>query len=439
MGIGSMVPVRVVLGIGGGIAAYKAAMLLRLFTESGHEVVAMPTAGALEFVGAPTFEALSGHPVHRSVFEDVPEVNHVRQGERADLVVIAPATADLLARLAAGRADDLLTATVLTATCPVVIAPAMHTQMWENPATRSNVATLRSYGHTVIEPAVGRLTGKDSGAGRLPEPAEIFRRALAATDPQALDPEDAARLAGLSLLVTAGGTREPLDPVRYLGNRSSGKQGIAIARAAADAGTSVDLLLAHTEIPDPEATPLLSHRHVSTAVQLQEAVQEGIRERHPDVVVMTAAVADFRPSAYAQTKIKKDPGTEEAPTLGLVRNPDILRGIVRDRETAPESGPRLIVGFAAETGSPGHSVSGLGRAKLESKGCDVLVVNQVGTEKVFGRDLTAATLLVREPDGSVSEQEVEGTKDRLATALLRVIARHPALAGAGEQERSSRA
>lgn len=408
---------RIVLGIGGGIAAYKAALLLRLFTEAGHDVVPVPTPAALEFVGAPTFEALSGHAVRTSVFEDVEAVNHVRQAERADLVVVAPATADLLARLAHGRADDLLTATVLTARCPVVLAPAMHTQMWENPATRANVATLRSYGHTVIDPAVGRLTGPDSGAGRLPEPEEIFRRALGA----ASSGTDEPLLAGRKVLVTAGGTREPLDPVRFLGNRSSGKQGIAVARAALAAGAQVRLLLAHTEVPDPAPAAGLEVRHVSTALQLQEAVRESLADWSPEAVVMAAAVADFRPARYEDAKIKKDPRTQDAPAVDLVRNPDILRGIVEDRGAGRDP---LIVGFAAETGSPDATVEELGRAKLASKGCDLLVLNEVGTDKVFGRDDTAAHILAPE----APDEEVRGCKDDLARALVRRIASHPVIA-----------
>ncbi|WP_129657931.1 bifunctional phosphopantothenoylcysteine decarboxylase/phosphopantothenate synthase [Rothia halotolerans] len=445
---------RIILGIGGGIAAYKAAMLLRLFSEAGHDVVPMPTDSALRFVGAPTFEALSGHPVRVSVFEDVETVNHVRQGEQADLIVVAPATADLLARLAAGRADDLLTGTVLTATCPVVIAPAMHTQMWENPATRRNVEILRGYGYTVVEPAVGRLTGRDSGAGRLPEPAEIRDAALAAhagTRPRAtarteVRPQTAGHagpradderagdrtpggprregpLGGRRVVVTAGGTREPLDPVRFLGNRSSGKQGIAVARAALDAGAEVTLLLAHTEVPAPAEEAGLTIRSVGTALELREAVFAALAEQPADALVMTAAVADFRPGAYRESKIKKDPEATDAPVIELVRNPDILREVVQRRgEGGPA--PALIVGFAAETGSEEASVAELGRAKLCSKGSDVLVVNQVGTDLVFGSDRTAATILVRR--GSETEEtDVAGGKDDLARRLVELMASHP--------------
>ncbi|WP_269928174.1 bifunctional phosphopantothenoylcysteine decarboxylase/phosphopantothenate--cysteine ligase CoaBC [Kocuria massiliensis] len=410
---------RIILGIGGGIAAYKAAMLLRLFTEQGHDVVPMPTRSALRFVGEPTWEALSGHPVNTSVFEDVESVNHVRQAERADLVVVAPATADLMARVVGGRADDLLSATILTATCPVVFAPAMHTQMWENPATRRNVAQLREDGYTVIDPAVGRLTGHDSGAGRLPDPREIYRRVLAAASSAGAALPD---LTGCRLVVTAGGTREALDPVRYLGNRSSGKQGIAIAQAAADLGASVELILAHTEVSAPEGSEKLRIRRVSSALELENAVGEVLGDgRSVDGVIMTAAVADFRPRSVAVSKIKKDPSADDAPTLELVRNPDILRGLV-EAKSRGEHGA-FLVGFAAETGSEEHTVAELGESKLVSKGADMLVVNEVGTDLVFGQDQTAATILVREAE-EIRSEAVVGTKIDLARRLMTRVASH---------------
>lgn len=411
---------RIVLGIGGGIAAYKAAMLLRLFSEAGHEVVAMPTPTALRFVGADTWEALSGHPVSTSVHERVDEVNHVRQAEAADLLVIAPATADLLSRLATGRADDLLAATVLTATCPVLLAPAMHTQMWQNPATQENVETLRRRGHTVLEPAVGRLTGTDSGAGRLPEPEQIRDAALAVAAGQDASPD----LTGRTLLVSAGGTREALDPVRYLGNRSSGKQGLAVAVAAARAGAQVCLVAAHLEVPLSQGVPGLSVRQVSSALELKEAMEQERSRLAPDAIVMTAAVADFRPARTEQTKIKKDPATTGAPSLELVRNPDVLHGLVQSRNQ--QGTGELIVGFAAETGSAEATVAELGRQKLARKGCDVLVLNQVGTDKVFGKDTTEATILVAARESSAeacpSEEMVSGTKQHLAARLLAVLA-----------------
>lgn len=397
-------------------------MLLRLFSESGHDVVAMPTESALEFVGAPTWEALSGHPVRTSVFEDVEAVNHVRQAENADLLVVAPATADLMARVAAGRADDLLTATILTARCPVVFAPAMHTQMWENPATRRNVRTLRDFGHTVIEPSVGRLTGRDSGAGRLPEPAEIFAQSLAAHDEATSAAGKSCELEGLRFVVTAGGTREALDPVRYLGNRSSGKQGIAIAQEAAARGADVRLILAHTEVPEPAPTERLGITRVSSALELQEAVDEATIRDEADVLVMAAAVADFRPRARSGTKIKKDPSREDAPTLELVRNPDILKGLVDAKEAGRHRA--LLVGFAAETGSTEHTVAELGHQKLESKGCDLLVVNEVGTDLVFGKDETVATILERAGSAQTQGEEVRGSKADLARRLVTRAASH---------------
>src|SRR3954447_12857891 len=287
---------RVVLGVSGGIAAYKAAELLRRFTESGHDVTVVPTAAALRFVGAPTWAALSGKPVSVEVWDDVHEVPHVRIGQTADLVVVAPATADLLAKAAHGLADDLLTNTLLTARCPVVFAPAMHTEMWEHPATVANVATLRARGALVIEPAVGRLTGVDTGKGRLPDPAEIFALATLVLRRGAVT----ADFAGRHVVVTAGGTREPLDPVRFLGNRSSGKQGYAFARTALARGARVTLVAANVELPDPAGVTV---RAVGTTEELRKPTVEAAADA--DVVVMAAAPADFRPASYQATKIKK--------------------------------------------------------------------------------------------------------------------------------------
>lgn len=366
---------KVVLGVSGGIAAYKACELLRRLTESGHDVRVVPTQSALHFVGAATWSALSGHPVSTDVWSDVHEVPHVRIGQGADLVVVAPATADMLAKAAHGLADDLLTNTLLTARCPVVFAPAMHTEMWEHPATQENVATLRRRGAVVIEPAVGRLTGVDTGKGRLPEPGEIFEvcrrvlaRGVAAPD-----------LAGRHVVVSAGGTREPLDPVRYLGNRSSGKQGYALARTAAARGARVTLIEANTGIADPAGVDVV---HVGTAVQLREAVLKAAADA--DAVVMAAAVADFRPAAYAEGKIKKKDGQEPAPIV-LVRNPDILAEISTERARPGQ----VVVGFAAET----DDVLANGREKLRRKGCDLLVVNEVGERKTFGSEENEAVVL----------------------------------------------
>jgi phosphopantothenoylcysteine decarboxylase/phosphopantothenate--cysteine ligase len=366
---------KVVLGVSGGIAAYKACEVLRLLTESGHDVRVVPTTSALHFVGAATWSALSGHPVSTEVWSDVHQVPHVRIGQRADLVLVAPATADLLAQAAHGLAGDLLTNTLLTARCPVVFAPAMHTEMWEHPATRENVATLRRRGALVIEPAVGRLTGADTGKGRLPDPGEIFEvcRQVLARGITAPD------LAGRHLVVSAGGTREPLDPVRYLGNRSSGKQGYALARTAVARGARVTLIEANTGLPDPAGADVV---HIGTAVQLREAVIKAAADA--DVVVMAAAVADFRPAAYAEGKIKKKDGQEPEP-IGLVRNPDILAEISAERATPGQ----IIVGFAAET----DDVLANGRRKLRSKGCDLLVVNEVGERRTFGAEENEAVVL----------------------------------------------
>ena len=392
---------RIVLGVSGGIAAYKACSLLRLFTEAGHDVTVVPTAAALQFVGAPTWSALSGKPVQTDVWTSVHEVPHVRLGQGADLVVVAPATADLLARAAAGMADDLLTTTLLTARCPVVMAPAMHTEMWDHPATQANVVTLTERGVHVIPPASGRLTGADTGPGRLPEPEELYavcERILAhhrsGGGPQSGlggIPQGAAQrlpLAGRRVVVSAGGTREPLDPVRYLGNRSSGKQGYALAAVAARRGADVTLVSANTALTPPPGVAVVP---VQSALDLQEAVMEAADTA--DVVVMAAAVADFRPRDYQGTKIKKshDPGDPDAaPTIELVRNPDILAGLVAARG---EDASPVIVGFAAETGDDEASVLEHGRAKLDRKGCDLLVVNEVGESKTFGEDQNTVHIL----------------------------------------------
>lgn len=460
---------RIIVGIGGGIAAYKAAMLLRLFAKNGDEVIAMPTPNATKFVGVPTLEALSGNPVSTDVFDRVPEVNHVRQAERADAVVIAPATADLLARLAAGRADDLLSSTVLTTHAPVILAPAMHTQMWEHPATQANVQTLRSWGYHVIEPAIGRLTGPDSGPGRMPDPEDIFTVALdviarfpkgqvhpvytpgyAPTEPLYTGTEQermaAARaatltsallgqtepgqvagasesprgpLAGRLVVITAGGTREALDPVRFLGNRSTGKQGVALAEAARDLGATVHLIGANLEVPAPEGVQVT---RVVSALELREATLEA--SAAADVLIMSAAVADFRPAEFAEFKIKKSADSEDAPVIQLVRNPDILREVVVRRQQAREAGestlgPKLIVGFAAETGSVEKTPLELGREKLQRKGTDFLAVNAVGVNRGFGTDDNTITLLSTLNDEA---PVFSGSKKELSVRLLEHVA-----------------
>ncbi|MFI8286400.1 bifunctional phosphopantothenoylcysteine decarboxylase/phosphopantothenate--cysteine ligase CoaBC [Streptomyces albidoflavus] len=393
--------IRVVLGVTGGIAAYKACELLRRFTEAGHTVRVVPTASALHFVGAPTWSALSGQPVSTEVWDDVHEVPHVRIGQQADLVVVAPATADVLAKAAHGLADDLLTNTLLTARCPVVFAPAMHTEMWEHPATRENVATLRRRGAVVIEPAVGRLTGADSGKGRLPDPGEIYELCLRVGERGTADRD----LAGRHVVVSAGGTREPLDPVRFLGNRSSGKQGYALARTAAARGARVTLLSANAALPDPAGVDVV---HVTTATELRDAVRQAAGTA--DAVVMAAAVADFRPAAYATGKIKKQEGKEPEP-VALVRNPDILAELAADRARAGQ----LIVGFAAET----DDILANGRAKLRRKGCDLLVVNEVGENKTFGAEESEAVVLAA--DGSETPVPY-GRKENLADTVWDLVA-----------------
>ncbi|MEU3189668.1 bifunctional phosphopantothenoylcysteine decarboxylase/phosphopantothenate--cysteine ligase CoaBC [Streptomyces sp. NPDC006992] len=394
---------RVVLGVSGGIAAYKACELARRLTESGHDVRAVPTASALHFVGAATWSALTGHPVATEVWDTVHEVPHVRIGQGADLVVVAPATADLLAKAAHGLADDLLTNTLLTARCPVVFAPAMHTEMWEHPATRENVATLRRRGALVVEPAVGRLTGKDTGKGRLPDPEALFEvcRRVLQRGADGVGPD----LAGRHVVVSAGGTREPLDPVRFLGNRSSGKQGYALARTAAARGARVTLVSANSALPDPAGVDLV---RVGSAEELRTAVTSAAADA--DAVVMAAAVADFRPAAYVTGKIKKKAGQEPEP-LALARNPDILAELAAHR-TRPG---QVVVGFAAET----DRVLEHGRAKLAAKGCDLLVVNEVGEGRTFGSAENEAVVLGT--DGSETPVP-HGPKEALADTVWDLIA-----------------
>jgi phosphopantothenoylcysteine decarboxylase/phosphopantothenate--cysteine ligase len=403
---------RIVVGVAGGIAAYKACSVVRQLTEAGHSVRVVPTESALKFVGAATFEALSGQPVHTGVFTDVPSVQHVQIGKQADLVVVAPATADLLARAVAGRADDLLTATLLTARCPVLFAPAMHTEMWQHPATMENVATLRKRGAVVLEPASGRLTGADTGPGRLPEPEEIAALAellLARSDALPYD------LAGYRMLVTAGGTREAIDPVRFIGNRSSGKQGYAVARVAAQRGAEVTLIAGHTVgLPDPAGVHVV---HISSAEQLKDAVAKHAPDAH--VLVMSAAVADFRPSHVATTKIKKTSEPTRDPVIELTRTDDVLAGAVLARREGQLPNMRAIVGFAAETGDAAGDVLFHARAKLARKACDLLVVNAVGEGRAFEVDHNDGWLLGA--DGTEIALE-HGTKALMSSRIVDAIA-----------------
>lgn len=396
-------PLNIVVGITGGIAAYKAVGVVRALVLAGHDVHVVPTEGALRFVGKPTLEAISRNPVYTDLYEGVAQVRHVAIGQAADLIVIAPATANTIAKLAAGLADDLLGNTVLASEAPIVIAPAMHTEMWGNPATRANIATLRERGVVVVGPAVGQLTGADSGPGRMEEPETIVAAALAAAG-AAGAPGD---LAGRRVVVTAGGTREPLDPVRFLGNRSSGKQGIAIAEAARARGANVTLVAANLEVAEPGGCDI---RLVSTAAELRDAVREAAVGA--DVVVMAAAVADYRPAAVSESKIKKD-GSDRGLTLELVRNPDILAEL----GAAPHDGT-LLVGFAAETEADPERLLELGRAKRRAKGADLLVVNRVGWTDGFAAEENTVVVLGRD-DRVVTE--VHGTKSSVAHAIMDVV------------------
>lgn len=366
----------------------------------------MPTESALNFVGAATFEALSGQHVSTGVFDRVHEVQHVRVGQEADLVVIAPATADLMARLAAGRADDLLTATCLVASCPVVVAPAMHTEMWNHRATRANVATLRDRGVTVLEPAHGRLTGPDTGAGRLPDPEQIVALSLLRLAGRDL-PQD---LSGRRVLITAGGTRESIDPVRYLGNHSSGRQGFALAEVAAQRGAEVTLIAGATdELPIPCGAEVI---RISSARELAKEID--CRAADQDIIIMAAAVADYRPTVTAPAKLKKT--SESAPTgIELTENPDILAGLIAARREGRVPEDTVIVGFAAETGDDSGSVLDHAIRKIRRKGCDLLMCNDVGSGKVFGRSRNRGWLIT--PDGSVVEVP-DGTKLEVASLLL---------------------
>ena len=391
---------RIVLGVSGGIAAYKACELLRRLQSVGHEVTVVPTAAALEFVGVSTWAALSGRPVHTSVFDDVHLVPHVKIGQEVDLVFVAPASADLLARAATGRADDLLTNVLLTAHCPVIFAPAMHTEMWLHPATQANVSTLRSRGAVVVRPDVGRLTGPDAGVGRLPDPAELFAVAVAVL----ADPDIAVRAAGqdmadLKVVVSAGGTREHLDPVRFLGNSSSGLMGWALARAAALRGAEVRLVAANVGMPAPPGTEVEA---VGSTADLAQAM--AVVAKDADIAIMAAAPADFTPAAASDTKIKKsaDGGLE----LTLVQTVDVLASLVAARTDSQQ----VLVGFAAETPGDGQTLIDLGRAKLARKGCDLLVLNEVGPNLVFGQPDNKIILLTRE--GATGP--IAGSKDTLA-------------------------
>jgi phosphopantothenoylcysteine decarboxylase/phosphopantothenate--cysteine ligase len=396
--------VNVVVGITGGIAAYKAVGVVRALVLAGHDVHVVATEAALRFVGRPTLEAISRNPVHDELYEGVAEVRHVAIGQAADVIVVAPATANTIARLATGLADDLLGTTILASTAPLVIAPAMHTEMWQNPATVHNVALLRERGVSVVGPGSGQLTGADSGPGRMAEPDEIVSATLAAVERAGRPSQD---LAGRRIVVTAGGTREPIDPVRFIGNRSTGKQGVAIAAAAAARGAHVVLIGANLEVPAPSTVRLES---VGSAEELAVATRAAAADA--DVVIMAAAVADYRPASVAEEKIKKDRQGDELDIM-LVRNPDILAGLARDKPAR-----QVLVGFAAETERDTAKLLELGRAKLARKDCDFLVLNRVGPDEGFAVDDNTVTVLNRAGDIVL---ETSGSKSSVAGRLLDLL------------------
>ncbi|WP_334592871.1 bifunctional phosphopantothenoylcysteine decarboxylase/phosphopantothenate--cysteine ligase CoaBC [Salinibacterium sp. CAN_S4] len=390
---------NVVVGITGGIAAYKAVGIVRAFVLAGHDVHVVATENALRFVGRPTLEAISRNLVHSDLYDGVAEVRHVAIGQAAELIVVAPATANSIAKLAGGFADDLLGNTILASTAPIVIAPAMHTEMWQNPATVANVQLLRDRGVTVVGPAVGQLTGADSGPGRMSEVDDIVAAALSTVTPQDLK--------GRRILVTAGGTREPLDPVRFIGNRSSGRQGVAIATAAAARGAEVTLIAANLEVGHPPSIHVIA---VSTTAELATAVSSAATEN--DVVIMAAAVADYRPERVAESKIKKD-SQGDVLDLRLIRNPDILMSLAEHRIPG-----QLIVGFAAETEPDDTALLAIGREKIARKGSDLLVINRVGWTEGFASADNSVSVL--DATGAVVTA-TNGTKLSVANRILDLV------------------
>ncbi len=403
---------RIVLGVSGGIAAYKSCEVLRRLRDDGHDVTVVPTENALRFVGETTFAALSGRPVATDVFTEASAIPHVRLGRDADLVLVVPATADLLARQAAGRADDLLTNVLLTATCPVLVCPAMHTEMWQHPATRNNVETLRSRGIVVLDPASGRLAGPDSGVGRLPEPMEIVGIAETLLDADVAGRASGHDLAGLSVVVSAGGTHEAIDPVRFIGNASSGRMGVEIARAAALRGARVTLVAAHLDVAPPSSVDV---RRVSSTGDLAAAMAEAAADS--DVVVMAAAPADFTPRERSYSKLKKS--GDDGLTLEFAQTTDVLAGLVRTRREG-----QIIVGFAAETIPDEAALAAAGHAKLLRKGADLLVVNDVSDHKVFGMSDTVVMIV----DAAGVRDRVAASKAVVAHRILDAVLRHRATA-----------
>jgi phosphopantothenoylcysteine decarboxylase/phosphopantothenate--cysteine ligase len=385
----SLIGREVVLGIGGGIAAYKSCELLRRLQDRGYLVTVVPTPSSLNFVGKATWEALSGRPVNTQVWENVHTVPHIALAESANFFLIAPATADLIARLAAGRADDLLTNLVLASDAPKMLVPAMHPSMWLDPATVANVQTLRSRGFIVMEPEVGRLTGKDSGPGRFPETASILDKFDAVTG-------NVQDFKGKRVLVTAGGTREAIDPVRFIGNKSSGKQGIAIALAARDRGATVHLVAANFDTSGLEGIQISK---VESAADMQQVLSQ----QFPlcDLLIMSAAVADAKPKSMSLEKIKK----ALLGSIELEENPDLLSALSASKKE------QIIIGFAAETKDHVQEA----RRKMEAKGLDLIFVNDVSGGAIFGQDHTMGTILLRN-EADIAVKEV--SKDALGNLLL---------------------
>ncbi|MDT0157973.1 bifunctional phosphopantothenoylcysteine decarboxylase/phosphopantothenate--cysteine ligase CoaBC [Microbacterium sp. ARD32] len=396
---------NIVVGVTGGIAAYKTVHLVRLLIKGGHDVTVIPTDDALRFVGLPTWEAISRNAVTTSVHDDVAKVRHVALGQAAELVIVAPATANTIAKMAAGLADDLLGTTLLATTAPVAIAPAMHTEMWRHPATQANIAVLRERGVAILGPAEGELTGGDSGPGRMLEPEQIAERALALIGDRDLD--------GLRVVVSAGGTREPLDPVRFLGNRSSGRQGVALALAAADRGAEVVLVAAHIDggvMADAGHHPLIRIEHAGTAAELGDAMRRAAEDAA--VIVMAAAVADYRPAEVAERKLTKESGALES--IELVQNEDIAASLAARRHPG-----QIVVGFAAETPQDGEEMIARARRKRERKGVDLLVVNEVGWGRGFETSENAVQV-IGEAGAIVAKSS--GSKRAVADDIWDVIA-----------------
>lgn len=393
---------RIVLGITGGIAAYKATQIIRMLTEAGHDVKVLPTKNALRFIGTTTLEALSHNTIDDDLFTDVADVKHVELGQNADLIIVAPATAAFLARYAAGLADDLLLNTLLVAKAPVLVAPAMHTEMWQHAATQRNVATLTTDGVHVMPPASGRLTGQDSGVGRLPEPEEIVAAALALLADGATQAHD---LAGKRILISAGGTREQIDPVRFIGNNSSGKQGIAIAKAALARGASVTLIGANIA-----AVPGVEFVSVSSTQQLSDALDAAFETT--DVYISAAAVSDFRVELSSDKKLKRAE-LGDSFDLHLVANPDLLAGVCRRKRA-----DQVVIGFAAETAPDSAALVSAAQAKLAAKGCDYVVANDVSGGAVFDSESNAVAII--DASGVVARES--GTKDAVAAAILNLVA-----------------